>query len=163
ISTMNVDWPCTRLSDAPTRVKMRSATGSLAASAGTNEPICASNWMSPTCRSSVLLPAMFGPVRIMMRASSSSTTSFGMNSSRGKRDEPDLPQQGAFAGHGGAGEENDGRVLVEHGVGRDELLGPHHRLDHGGPPAADLEPVARVHLGPDVASPLRDVRERGQH
>src|SRR5690606_36410455 len=33
----------------------------------------------------------------------------------------------------------------------------------GVPPAADLEPVARVQLGPHVAAALRDVRERGQY
>ena len=47
------------------------------------EPICAMIWINPTWRSSVLLPAMFGPVRIMIRRLSSSCTLFGMNSSRG--------------------------------------------------------------------------------
>ena len=41
ISTMNVERPRARLSEAPMRVKMRSMTGRLAESAGTNEPICA--------------------------------------------------------------------------------------------------------------------------
>jgi hypothetical protein len=80
---MKVDWPRTRLSDAPTRVKMRSTTPSVASRAGTKEPTWASRQISPTCRSTVDFPAMFGPVRIITRASSPRWTSFGMNSSRG--------------------------------------------------------------------------------
>src|SRR5690242_21608292 len=41
ISTMNVERPRERLSLAPMRVKMRSITGRLADSAGTNDPSCA--------------------------------------------------------------------------------------------------------------------------
>ena len=41
ISTMKVERPRARLSDAPMRVKTRSTSGSSADSAGTNEPICA--------------------------------------------------------------------------------------------------------------------------
>src|SRR5256885_17222814 len=57
---MNVDWPRTRLSDAPTRVNSRSTTPTTARRAGTNAPICASSTHSPTWRSSVDFPAMFG-------------------------------------------------------------------------------------------------------
>ena len=39
ISTMKVDWPLARSSEAPTRVKIRSTTPILAFSAGTKEPI----------------------------------------------------------------------------------------------------------------------------
>src|SRR5205814_9243919 len=60
ISTMNVDWPRARLSDAPTRVNSRSTTPTMARRAGTNAPICASTTHRPTCRSNVDLPAMFG-------------------------------------------------------------------------------------------------------
>ena len=50
ISTMNVDCPLARSSDAPTRVKMRSVTGIFASFAGTNDPICAISAISATCR-----------------------------------------------------------------------------------------------------------------
>ena len=69
ISTMKVDWPRTRLSLAPTRVKRRStihADGRRRA--GTKLPMCASRTMSPTWRRIVDLPAMFGPVRMITRA-----------------------------------------------------------------------------------------------
>ena len=83
ISTMNVDWPRTRLSLAPTRVKMRSTIPMRAALAGTKLPICAISTIRPICRKTVDLPAMFGPVRMIMRASRGSRRSFGMNLSRG--------------------------------------------------------------------------------
>ena len=82
ISTMNVDWPRTRLSDAPTRVNSRSTTPMRARRAGTNAPICASTTHNPTCRSSVDLPAMLGPVSTITRSLSSSRTSLGMKASR---------------------------------------------------------------------------------
>ena len=50
ISTMNVESPEARSSDAPTRVKMLSTRPISAWSAGTKEPICASSTMSATCR-----------------------------------------------------------------------------------------------------------------
>ncbi len=50
ISTMKVERPRARLSDAPMRVKMRSISGSAADSAGTNEPICARIAISAACR-----------------------------------------------------------------------------------------------------------------
>ena len=50
ISTMKVERPRARLSDAPMRVKMRSMSGRLAESAGTNEPICARMAISAACR-----------------------------------------------------------------------------------------------------------------
>ena len=62
ISTRNVLSPAARLSDAPTRVKMRSHNESVASAAGTKQPACASSCTSATCRISVLLPAIFGPV-----------------------------------------------------------------------------------------------------
>ena len=48
ISTMNVDWPEARSSDAPMRVKSRSTTPMRADFAGTNEPICAMSTISAT-------------------------------------------------------------------------------------------------------------------
>src|SRR6266581_282951 len=82
ISTRNVDWPRTRLSDAPTRVNRRSTTPTTARRAGTKAPIWASTTHNPTCLSSVDFPAMFGPVRRITRPASSSSTSFGMKASR---------------------------------------------------------------------------------
>lgn len=46
ISTMKVDCPDERSSDAPTRVKMPSTTPIDADAAGTKEPICAISTMS---------------------------------------------------------------------------------------------------------------------
>ena len=83
ISTMNVDWPRTRLSEAPTRVKRRSTTPIVARRQGTKDPICASTTHNPTCLSTVDFPAMLGPVSSTTRPASSSSTSFGMNASRG--------------------------------------------------------------------------------
>ena len=79
---MNVDCPRTRLSLAPTRVNTRSTTPILARLAGTNDPTCAISTISPIWRRMVDFPAMLGPVRMIMRASSESFTSFGMNLSR---------------------------------------------------------------------------------
>ena len=62
ISTMKVDRPRARSSEAPTRVKMRSTSPTRARRAGTKLPICAMSAMSAVCRITVLLPAMFGPV-----------------------------------------------------------------------------------------------------
>ena len=50
ISTMKVDSPPARLSEAPTRVKMRSTTPISARAAGTKLPIWASSAISATCR-----------------------------------------------------------------------------------------------------------------
>ena len=50
ISTMKVERPRARLSEAPMRVKMRSIKGRLADSAGTNDPICARIAISAACR-----------------------------------------------------------------------------------------------------------------
>src|SRR5439155_1761540 len=55
ISTIKVDWPATRLSDAPTRVNSRSTTPTTARRAGTNAPIWASSTHSPTARRNALL------------------------------------------------------------------------------------------------------------
>ena len=84
ISTMKVDWPEEMSSCAPMRVKMRSTRPMRAAVAGTNEPIWAMSTMSAVWRSQLLLPAMFGPVRMVMRWSpSSSSASFGTKSPAG--------------------------------------------------------------------------------
>ena len=64
ISTMNVDSPRARLSPAPTRVNTRSQMPMRALRAATKPPICAWMTASATCRMSVDLPAMFGPVTI---------------------------------------------------------------------------------------------------
>ena len=50
ISTMKVERPRERLSEAPMRVKMRSMTGRAADSAGTKEPVWARMAMSAACR-----------------------------------------------------------------------------------------------------------------
>src|SRR5207249_1272135 len=68
----------TRLSLAPTRVKMRSASPISASAAGTKLPICASSVISATCRRYVDLPPMLGPVTTRTcSASGSSVASFG--------------------------------------------------------------------------------------
>ena len=46
ISTMNVDCPLARSSDAPTRVKILSTMPMLALLAGTKQPICAISTIS---------------------------------------------------------------------------------------------------------------------
>ena len=82
ISTMKVDWPRARLSLAPTRVKTRSHSPISAARAGTKQPAWAITTVSATCRITVLLPAMFGPVITRICADSRSRrTSLGTNSS----------------------------------------------------------------------------------
>ena len=84
ISTIKVLSPTEMLSDAPTRVKILSTMPTRAESAGTNEPICAIKVMSAVCLNSALLPAMFGPVIIMICCSAvSSSTSLGTYSSPG--------------------------------------------------------------------------------
>ena len=64
ISTMNVERPPARSSTAPMRVKMPSTSPIRAAGPARTSPTCASSTISATCRIQVLLPAMFGPVRI---------------------------------------------------------------------------------------------------
>ena len=54
------------LSEAPTRVNILSTMPIFAASAGTKHPICAISTIRAVCRSSADLPAMFGPVIIMI-------------------------------------------------------------------------------------------------
>ena len=48
ISTMKVDWPAARSSEAPTRVKIRSHSGIFACAAGTKLPMCASSTIRAT-------------------------------------------------------------------------------------------------------------------
>ena len=50
ISTMKVDWPDARSSEAPTLVKMASQMEMRADVAGTKQPVCAIRTMSATCR-----------------------------------------------------------------------------------------------------------------
>ena len=64
ISTMKVDSPLLMLSVAPTRVKMRSNSPSLASLAGTNDPACPKSETRAVCRRRALLPDMLGPVTI---------------------------------------------------------------------------------------------------
>ena len=64
ISTINVDCPDARSSDAPTLVKILSTIPMSADNAGTNEPTCAINTISAVCLIYVDLPAMLGPVII---------------------------------------------------------------------------------------------------
>ena len=70
ISTMKVDSPREMLSEAPTRVKILSTRPIFAARAGTKQPICASRTISALWRRKADLPAMFGPVRMMICRSS---------------------------------------------------------------------------------------------
>ena len=62
ISTINVDCPEARSSEAPTLVKIRSTTPMFALSAGTKLPICAISTIKAVCLIYVDLPAIFGPV-----------------------------------------------------------------------------------------------------
>ena len=64
ISTIKVDCPEARSSDAPTLVKILSTTPTVALEAGTKLPICAISTMRATCRIYVDLPAILGPVII---------------------------------------------------------------------------------------------------
>ena len=66
ISTMKVLSPMLMLSLAPTRVKILSTKPMCALSAGTKLPIWAKSVMSAVWRSRALLPAMFGPVMMMI-------------------------------------------------------------------------------------------------
>ncbi len=50
ISSMNVERPPARSSEAPMRVKMRSSGPSTARCAGTKQPMCARMTMSAVCR-----------------------------------------------------------------------------------------------------------------
>ena len=73
ISTMKVDSPDEILSLAPTRVNILSIIPILAAAAGTKLPICAIKTINAVCRNNALLPAMFGPVIIIICCSSVSS------------------------------------------------------------------------------------------
>ena len=64
ISTMKVDRPRARLSEAPIRVKILSKIGNRISWAGTKEPICARMTRSAFCLRNVDLPPIFGPVTI---------------------------------------------------------------------------------------------------
>ncbi len=66
ISTMKVDSPPLKLSEAPTRVNILSVRGIIAAAAGTKDPIWAIKVMIAVWRKSALLPLIFGPVKIMI-------------------------------------------------------------------------------------------------
>ena len=78
ISTINVLWPPLKSSLAPILVKIRSVKAIFADFAGTKHPMCAISVMIATCRIYVDLPAIFGPVIIIVRLSeSSSSVSFG--------------------------------------------------------------------------------------
>ena len=68
ISTINVDCPEARSSDAPTLVNILSTIHILALSAGTNEPVCARRTISAVCLIYVDLPAILGPVIIETRS-----------------------------------------------------------------------------------------------
>ena len=80
ISTINVDCPPARSSEAPIRVNMLSTTPIFALFAGTNEPICAIKAIRAVCLMYVDLPAMFGPVIMsVLFFEQSSRVSFGTN------------------------------------------------------------------------------------
>ena len=80
ISSINVLCPDEISSDAPTLVKILSTIPILADFAGTKLPICAIRVISATCRIYVDLPAIFGPVIIIIRSSSLfKRVSFGTN------------------------------------------------------------------------------------
>ena len=67
ISTMKVERPRARSSEAPTRENSRSTTPIRARSAGTYDPACASSTISAFWRKNVDLPAIFGPVTTAIR------------------------------------------------------------------------------------------------
>ena len=78
ISTIKVDSPNEMLSEAPTRVKILSTIPMRARSAGTKQPICANSTIRAVCRNKADLPAIFGPVIIIICwCSVSSNTSLG--------------------------------------------------------------------------------------
>ena len=62
ISTMNVDCPLARLSEAPTRLKSLFTTPIFAEVAGTKDPICAIIVIIAFCRKKVDLPEPEGPI-----------------------------------------------------------------------------------------------------
>src|SRR3546814_11664197 len=62
ISTMKVERPRARLSDAPTRLNNRSTRLSRAAAAGTKLPACARMTIRALRRRKVDLPPILGPV-----------------------------------------------------------------------------------------------------
>jgi len=64
ISTINVDCPEARSSDAPTLVNILSTIHILAESAGTKLPVCAIRTIRAVCLIYVDLPAILGPVII---------------------------------------------------------------------------------------------------
>ena len=70
---MKVDSPLLMLSEAPTRVKMRSRMPRSAALAGTNDPACAIKEMRAVWRRSALFPDMLGPVTIKIWRPSASS------------------------------------------------------------------------------------------
>ena len=85
ISTMKVERPPARSSEAPMRVKMRSNGPITARVAGTKLPMEASTRISAAWRMYVDLPPMFGPVITSMRRASVSSRSFGTNGSSSTR------------------------------------------------------------------------------
>ena len=69
ISTMKVERPRARLSEAPTRLNKRSTIPTWARFAGTKAPAWASTAMSAVCLRNVDLPPMLGPVISHSRSS----------------------------------------------------------------------------------------------
>ena len=65
ISTIKVDCPEARSSEAPTLVNILSTIHILAESAGTKLPVCAIRTISAVCLIYVDLPAILGPVIIV--------------------------------------------------------------------------------------------------
>ncbi|OPZ57356.1 MAG: hypothetical protein BWY89_00716 [Bacteroidetes bacterium ADurb.BinA012] len=84
ISTIKVDSPRERLSDAPTLVNILSMMPILASFAGTKQPVCAIITIRAVCLSNADLPDIFGPVSMITCCSSlSSHTSLGTYGSSG--------------------------------------------------------------------------------
>ena len=78
ISTMKVERPRARSSEAPTRLNSRSTTPMRADAAGTGSPAWARITASAVCRRKVDLPAMFGPVSSITRRSGERSQPFGV-------------------------------------------------------------------------------------
>src|SRR6056300_907794 len=78
ISTIKVDRPRAKSSDAPTRLNNWLTNPICANGAGTNEPAWAKSAINAFCRKNVDLPAMFGPVKSQILPSSKSQ-SFAIN------------------------------------------------------------------------------------
>ena len=80
---------------------------------------------------------------------------------RQQRDQRGLAQKGAFARHVGAGQQVDACFRRQVRIVRHKWLVGQHQLDHGMPPARDLDAGAFVHLWAYITVGKRDLGQRG--